>query len=96
MAVLMEMSVFSISGEISKRKEVVGILRELKARGIDFELGAMGTSVECENMKSALEVLELATSCIDAKRYYVIAKFDCYEGRSGMLDNRVSSVLSEV
>ena len=47
-------------------------------------------------MKSALEVLELATSCIDAKRYYVIAKFDCYEGRSGMLESRVSSVLSEV
>ncbi len=96
MAVLMEISVFSIHGEISKRKEVVSILQGFKQKGIVFELGAMGTSVECVDMKEALSVLEFATSCIDAKRYYVIAKFDCYKDREGMLAHRVDSVMREV
>lgn len=96
MAVLMEMSIFSISGEVSKRKEVVSILRGLQQKGIEFELGAMGTSIECEDMKKALEILEFATSCIDAKRYYVIAKFDCYANKKAMLKTRVDSVMQEV
>ncbi|WP_104697730.1 MULTISPECIES: thiamine-binding protein [unclassified Helicobacter] len=96
MAVLMEMSIFSISGEISKRQEVVNVLKTLKQKGVKFELASMGTSVECKDMSEALEVLKIATDSIDAKRYYVIAKFDCYEGRQGMLETRSASVLKDL
>lgn len=96
MAVLMEMSIFSISGEVSKRCEVVKILKTLQERNINFELASMGTSVECKDMSEALEVLKLATECMDTKRYYVIAKFDCYEGKEKMLETRSQSVLKDL
>ncbi|RDU74206.1 hypothetical protein CQA57_02760 [Helicobacter anseris] len=96
MAVLMELSIFSISGEISKKKEVVKILQEFKANNIDFELSAMGTSIECKDMQEALRILKIATDCMDCKRYYVIAKFDCYDGRDNMLATRTKSVLQEI
>lgn len=96
MAVLLELSIFSISGAVSKRGEVVEVLRAFEMRGIKAHLNPMGTSVECEDMSKALEVLQIAYDCMDAKRFYIIAKFDCYPERKNMLEGRVDRVLREL
>lgn len=96
MAVLLELSVFSICGEVSKRGEVARILRVFEDRGIEAHLNPMGTSVECEDMPKALEVLQIAYDCMDSQRFYIIAKFDCYPQRKNMLEGRVERVLEEV
>lgn len=96
MAVLLELSIFSISGEVSKRKEVAEVLRTLESRGIQTHLNPMGTVIECEDMPKALEVLQIAHDCMDTQRFYIIAKFDCYPERKNMLEGRVQRVLQEL
>lgn len=96
MAVLLELSIFSISGEVSKRGEVIRVLRAWEARGIKAYLNAMGSVVEAKNMQEALKAIEIANACMDAKRYYAIAKFDCFPEREEMLEGRVQRVLDEL
>ncbi|ANV97862.1 hypothetical protein BBW65_03165 [Helicobacter enhydrae] len=96
MSVLMEFNVFSIAGAVSKRKEVAKLLKSLKDKGIEFSLNPMGTIVECENMQKALEILNFATQNVDAQRFYVIAKFDCYNQRKDLLATRVEDTLREI
>ncbi|AJC86567.1 DUF77 domain-containing protein [Campylobacter sp. RM16704] len=92
MSVLMEFSIFSISGEISKKEEVVKILKKLQKKNIDFKLHSMGTCVECKNIKQALKILHLASKCMDTKRYYINAKFDCYKNRKNAIKDKIKTV----
>ncbi|MCE3046817.1 thiamine-binding protein [Helicobacter kayseriensis] len=96
MAVLLELSIFSIHGEISKREEVAKVLRAWEQSGIKAHLNAMGSVVEAKDMQEALRAIEIANSCMDCRRYYAIAKFDCYPEREKMLGGRVERVLEEV
>lgn len=96
MAVLLELSIFSISGEISKRKEVASVISSLQKEGFSPILGEMGTVIETQEMSEALRAIEVANSVINAQRYYVIAKFDCYMGREKMIEGRVKRVLAEL
>lgn len=96
MAVLLELSIFSISGEISKRGEVAGVLSALQKEGYFPILGAMGSVIETETMSQALRAIEIASNAMDAKRYYVVAKFDCYPERKQMLEGRIERVIKEL
>lgn len=96
MAVLLELSIFSIHGGISKREEVAKVLRAWEQNGIKAHLNPMGSVVEAKNMQEALRAIEIANSCMDSRRYYVIAKFDCYPEREKMLEGRIEKVLKEV
>lgn len=95
MAVLLELSIFSIHGDMSKREEVAKVLRTWEQNGIKAHLNAMGSVVEAKDMQEALRAIEIANSCMDCRRYYVIAKFDCYPEREKMLEGRVERVLKE-
>ncbi len=96
MSVIMELCVFSISGDISKSKEVRAILKAFDEKGVKYDLNPMGTCVECKSMKKALKLLNLASKSIDAKRFYIIAKFDCYKGRKKSMQDKVKSVRDDL
>lgn len=96
MSVLMEFCIFSISGEVSKSAEVAKVLKKLESKNIAYKLNPMGTCVECKSMKKALKVLEMAASCFDSKRFYITAKFDCYEGRQGALKSKLKAVKAKL
>lgn len=96
MSVIMELCVFSISGSLSKSKEVKAILQAFDKRGIKYELNPMGTCVECKNMKKATKILRLASKSIDAQRFYIVAKFDCYKGRKKSMQDKVKSVKDDL
>lgn len=96
MAVLLELSIFSISGEVSKRGEVVKVLKAWEEKGIKAYLNAMGSVIEAKDMQEALRAIEIANECMDARRYYAIAKFDCFPEREKMLEGRVQKVLGEL
>lgn len=96
MAVLLELSIFSISGEVSKRGEVAKVLKAWEKEGIKAHLNPMGSVVEAKDMQEALRAIEVANDCMDAKRYYAIAKFDCFPEREKMLEGRVQRVLEEL
>ncbi|RDU69518.1 hypothetical protein CQA62_02390 [Helicobacter cholecystus] len=96
MAVLLELSIFSIEGEVSKRSEVASVILALQKEGFSPILGEMGTVLETQEMSDALRAIEVANSVMQAKRYYVIAKFDCYPQREKMIEGRVERVLKEL
>lgn len=92
MSVLMDFSIFSIHGNLSKKDEVIKVLKKLKEKNIKFKLHSMGTCIECKNMKEALKILNLASKCMDTKRYYINAKFDCYKGRKNAIKQKIQSI----
>lgn len=96
MAILLELSIFSISGEVSKRKEVASVISALQKEGFSPILGEMGTVIEVGEMKEALRAIEVANTVMDTQRYYIIAKFDCYPERKKMIEGRVDRVLKEL
>lgn len=96
MAVLLELSIFSISGEVSKRHEVALVISALKREGFKPILAEMGTTLQAKDMDEALKAIKVASDAMDAKRYYVIAKFDCYPQREEMVEGRVERVLDMV
>lgn len=96
MSVVMELCIFSISGELSKSKEVKSILSAFDEKGVKYELNPMGTCVECKSMKKALKILKLANNCMDAQRFYIVAKFDCYKGRKKTMQDKVKSVKNDL
>lgn len=95
MAVLLELSIFSINGEVSKRTEVAKVLKAWEKEGIKAHLNAMGSVIEAKNMHEALRAIEIASACMDARRYYAIAKFDCFAEKESMLEGRIERVLSQ-
>lgn len=96
MAVLLELSIFSIDGNVSKREEVTKVLKAWQKHGITAHLNAMGSVIEAQDMQEALQAIEIANACMDAKRYYAIAKFDCYPERKSMLEGRIERVLDRL
>ncbi|TQR26988.1 thiamine-binding protein [Campylobacter sp. MIT 97-5078] len=92
MSVLMEFCIFSISGKLSKSAEVAKVIRKLESKNIAYKLNPMGTCVECKSMKKALKVLKMASNCFDSKRFYITAKFDCYEARKEAFESKVRAV----
>lgn len=96
MAVLLEMSIFSISGGMSKSDEIAKVLRVLQESGYEPHLNPMGTTIQTQTMPQALKAIEIASECMDTQRYYLIAKFDCHKGKDEMLEGRVERVLQKV
>ncbi|MBZ7988023.1 thiamine-binding protein [Campylobacter canadensis] len=91
MSVTMDFCIFSMSDD-SKSDEIAPIIKYLKDKNIPYKLGAMGTSVECDNLKKALKILNKANKLIDKQRVYLVAKFDIHKNREDNLTYKVKSV----
>lgn len=91
MSVTMDFCIFSMSDD-SKSEEIAPIIEYLRKKNIKHKLGAMGTSVETDDLKSALKILNKANKLIDKDRVYLVAKFDIHKSRNDNLKYKVKSV----
>lgn len=91
MSVTMDFCIFSMSDD-SKSEEIAPIIEYLRKKNIKHKLGAMGTSVETDDLKSALKILNKANKLIDKNRVYLVAKFDIHKSRNDNLKYKVKSV----
>lgn len=96
MAVLLELSIFSISGDVSKSDEIAKVLKSLKDSGFNPILNSMGSVIETTNIEKALSAIDIAYKNMDSERFYIVSKFDCYPNKKDMLTNRVENVLNKV
>lgn len=93
MSVMVELSIFPLDKGTSLSPYVSRALKVIRASGLPYRLGPMGTCIEGEWG----EVMGVATGCFDelrrdSKRISLNIKCDYQEGREGRLEGKVRSV----
>lgn len=95
MSVLLEMSMFPTDKSESKSKEVSQVIKVIKDSGFSYQLTAMATIIETENIKDALSLVEKCYEKLeelDCNRVYASLKFDIRKNHENRLENKIKSV----
>lgn len=97
MSVLLEFAMFPISPDGTEgsgvSEYVSKIIDMIDKSGVAYQLTPMGTIIECDTMKEALEVIEKAYDCLSScERVYSSLKFDIRKGKSNRLKTKIDSV----
>lgn len=90
---LMDISLTPLGVGASVGEYVARCVELIERSGLDYQLHAMGTTVEGE----LPDLLDLLKRCVDSlltdcERVTVSAKFDCRSGVSGRIRGKVASV----
>ncbi len=96
-SVLLEFSMFPTSDDCregaSVSKKVSRIIDAIDTKGIPYKLTPMGTIVETQSVKEALEIIELAYKQLEeCERVYSALKFDIRKGCTDRLHGKIASV----
>ncbi|QFR49436.1 MTH1187 family thiamine-binding protein [Sulfurimonas lithotrophica] len=96
MSVLLEFSMFPTSDDCrdgsSVSKQVSKIIDAIDKSGISYQLTPMGTVIETETMREALDIIELAYEQLDCDRIYSALKFDIRKNSKNRLKSKIKSV----
>ncbi|QOP41218.1 MTH1187 family thiamine-binding protein [Sulfurimonas marina] len=97
MSVLLEFAMFPTSDNCregsSVSKQVAKIIDAIDKSGVTYKLTPMGTIVETQTMREALDVIELAYEQVkDCERVYSSLKFDIRHNSDDRLTTKIKSV----
>jgi uncharacterized protein (TIGR00106 family) len=94
MSALVEFSMFPTEQTQSKSVFVARVLDIVDRSGLDYRLTPMGTIIEAETVKEALDVINTAYEELqkDCGRVYSSIKIDWREGPVGRLEKKTASV----
>ena len=98
MSVLLEFSMFPTSSDCrdggSVSKKVSKIIDAIDQSGVAYQLTPMGTVIETETMREALDVIALAYEQLEeeCERVYSSLKFDIRKGKANRLKTKIESV----
>lgn len=96
MSVLLEFSMFPTSDDCrdgsSVSSQVSKIVDAIDRSGVNYQLTPMGTVIETETMREALDIIELAYEQLDCDRIYSCLKFDIRKNSQDRLKNKIKSV----
>ena len=96
MGVLLEFSMFPTSDDCrngsSVSVQVSKIIDAIDKSGVSYKLTPMGTVVETDTMREALDIIELAYNQLDCERIYSSLKFDIRKDSKDRLKNKIKSV----
>ena len=97
MSVLLEFAMFPTSDNCregaSVSKQVAKIIDAIDKSGVKYQLTPMGTVVETNTMREALDVIELAYEQIkECERVYSSLKFDIRHSSEDRLKSKIKSV----
>ncbi len=96
MSVLLEFSMFPTSDDCregaSVSKHVSRIIDMIDQSGVAYQLTPMGTIVETETMREALDIIEKAYEQLECDRVYSSLKFDIRKGKTNRLKTKIASV----
>ncbi len=100
MSVLLEFSMFPTSDECregaSVSAQVSKIIDAIDKSGVAYQLTPMGTVVETDTMREALDIIELAYDQLDCDRVYSSLKFDIRRNSSNRLKTKIASVEKQI
>jgi uncharacterized protein (TIGR00106 family) len=98
---LLEFSMFPTSDNCregsSVSKSVSKIIDAIDKSGVSYKLTAMGTVVETQTMREALDIIELAYEQIkDCERVYSSLKFDIRQNKEQRLTTKIDSIQNQL
>ncbi len=101
MSVLLEFSMFPTSGDCregaSVSSQVAKIIDMIDQTGLPYQLTPMGTIIEAQSVKEALEIVERAYEELqECERVYSAIKLDIRKGKSGRLEGKIASVENKI
>jgi len=97
MSVLLEFSMFPTSDECregsSVSAQVSKVIDAIDKSGVPYQLTPMGTVIETETMREALDIIELAYEQLQGcERVYSSLKFDIRKNSKNRLKTKIASV----
>ena len=97
MSVLLEFAMFPTSDNCregaSVSKQVAKIIDAIDKSGVKYQLTPMGTVVETDTMREALDVIAMAYEQVkDCERVYSSLKFDIRHNSQDRLKSKIKSV----
>jgi len=97
MSVLLEFAMFPTSDNCregsSVSKQVAKIIDVIDKSGVKYQLTPMGTIIETNSMREALDMIELAYEQVkECDRVYSSLKFDIRHNFEDRLKNKIKSV----
>lgn len=98
-SVLLEFSMFPTDHGESKSEYVSQIIKLIRESGFPYQLTAMATIVETDNIKDALFLVEQCYNCLDelgCNRVYSTLKFDIRKNYENRLDSKVKSIEDKI
>ncbi len=100
MSVLLEFSMFPTSDECregaSVSAQVSKIIDAIDKSGVAYQLTPMGTVIETDTMREALDIIELAYDQLDCDRVYSSLKFDIRRNSSNRLKTKIASIEKQI
>jgi len=97
--VIVEFSVVPIGGGVSVSEFLVPALKELERRGIRYEVTAMSTIFEAEDIKEALDAIGAAHEAIfktGIKRVITLIRIDDSGDKKVSMKKKVESLISKI
>lgn len=95
MSVLLEMSMFPTDKNESKSEQVAQVIKIIRDSGFSYQLTAMATIIETEDISDALSLVEKCyrkLEELDCNRVYATLKFDIRKKHENRLENKIKSV----
>jgi len=97
MSVLLEFSMFTTSPDgrdgASVSAQVSKVIDAIDKSGVAYQLTPMGTIIETNTMREALDIIELAYEQLnDCQRVYSSLKFDIRKNTKNRLKTKIDSV----
>jgi uncharacterized protein (TIGR00106 family) len=99
MSVLLEFSIFPLDRGESVSREVSQVIKMIRESGYDYQLTAMGTLIETEQVDQALAIVEKAADLLGragCNRIYTAIKMDIRVGQENRLEGKPRSIQAHI
>ncbi len=98
MSVLLEFAMFPTDKEESVSPYVSRIIKVIDESGVLYQLTPMGTIIETQTMREALDIVEKAYQQLspDCGRIYSSLKFDIRKGKDNRLKGKIKSIEDKI
>ncbi|MES9832229.1 MAG: MTH1187 family thiamine-binding protein [Candidatus Thiodiazotropha sp. LLP2] len=99
MSVLLEFSIFPLDQGESVSKEVSRVIDMIRDSGINYQLTAMGTLIETDDVGQALKIVEKATDLLSSagcNRIYTAIKMDIRTGQNNRMESKKRSIQEHI
>ena len=98
MSVLLEFAMFPTDKGDSVSEYVSQIIKMIDESGFSYKLTAMGTIIETETLKEALEMVNISYEILEpfSNRVYSSINLDIQKAKSGRIEKKIESIESKI
>lgn len=98
MSVLLEFAMFPTDKGETVSQYVSKIIKMIAESGYSYQLTSMGTIVETDTIKEALELIENSYKVLEpfSKRIYTTLKMDIRAGQSNRIKTKIESIEKQI